>query len=108
MSRGFDLIFTITSRKEVYWDSLKIRLITVLNSKQSLRFCLTNNEKHSTPYITKYRHLVKTFSHNTGFDRCPHFSSTANYAPKNFIQFKAVFFLRPCLILEIYPDTLPP
>ena len=85
MSHGFDPIYTITSRTEVYWDSLKIRLITVLNASQSLRFCSINNGKHSTPYFKIGGHLVKTISHNTGSDRFPHLCNTVNDAPKNVL-----------------------
>ena len=93
MSYGFDPIYTITSDTDVYRNSLKIRPITLLNATQSLRFCSTNNEKHSTPYIKIGRHLVKTISHNAGSDRFPHLCNTANNEPKNFLQFKSTFIL---------------
>ena len=66
------------------WDSLRICLITVLNATQSLRFCSTNNEKHSTPYIKISRHLVKTSSRNTDSEGFLYPCNTANDAPKIF------------------------
>ena len=106
MLHGFDPMYTITSRTEVYWNSLKVHQITLLNAIQSLRFYSTNNEKHSTPYIKIGKHLVKTILHNIDSDRFPHLCNTANDALKNFLQFNSTFILRPFFILKTHPNTL--
>ena len=82
---------------------MKVSPITVLNATQSLRFRSSYNGKYSTPYIKIGRHLVKTISHNTGFDRCPHLCNTAHDAPKKVLRFDSTFYSRPFLYFKNTP-----
>ena len=72
------LIFFLTDEN---FEILKIRLTTKLNNTLIFRFWLSNNLKHSIPYIRIDKHLVSIISHRTDSYRPPHFCDIINEDP---------------------------